>query len=159
MQITRQHFLATTRLPGNQHRAVTARHPRRQLQQLPTAGLDRNRAVIFLQLAACMTCHLLQQLTRLEGFDQIILRTLALTPCTPRWQAEKHLRPRKGNPRLTCRNRVLPRRPVTALCLGKARWRSLKLSINILLLQIYLCLLPSQFLCPGLMQARILPCA
>ena len=77
MQITRQHFLATARLPGNQHRAVTARHPRRQLQQLPTAGLDRNRAVIFLQLAACMTCHLLQQLTRLEGFDQIILRALA----------------------------------------------------------------------------------
>ncbi|MNI36149.1 hypothetical protein D3C73_901920 [compost metagenome] len=79
MNVARQHFLAGAGLAGNQYRRITARHPRRQFQQLSTGRLDCDRAFAIAgpQPPQGMTTHQIQQRLGLERLDQIIHRPLA----------------------------------------------------------------------------------
>ena len=74
MDVARQHFLAGPGLTGDQHRGITARHPRGQFQQLRTGRLERYRPLALgrTEIAQRMTRHQIEQGLGLERFDQII---------------------------------------------------------------------------------------
>ncbi|MCY1415953.1 hypothetical protein D9M71_314520 [compost metagenome] len=79
MDVTRQHLLARARLPRDQHRGITARNPRRQLEQLRAGRLERYRSLSFGQAktAQGMARHQIEQRLGFEWLDQVVRRPLA----------------------------------------------------------------------------------
>ncbi|MNO98394.1 hypothetical protein D3C76_901390 [compost metagenome] len=79
VNVARQHFLAGAGLTGDQHRGITARHPRGQLQQLCTGRLERHGpfAIGGADPTLGVPCDQVEQRLGLERLDQVIRRPLA----------------------------------------------------------------------------------